>query len=113
MSIELAEPKNARRTRRVRPEVLVVEIPQSVLRALEQSRLYDRPDAAGDGGERIIIQLPASSAFLYNEPNAEAEVARRFKTLDKPQIQTAASYLKEIVKAHRRQNRAPSWATNY
>lgn len=113
MTTELAETKPQRRGRRQRAEVVFVDLPKSVLVALEQARFYDRPDAAGDDGERIIVQLPASSAFLYNEPDAEAAISRRFTTLDKPQAQAAASYMKELVKAHRRRNRAPNWATNY
>lgn len=116
----IAQARTLRRTPRVAtaPDVEPeVELPVSVLRALDGAQIHQRADGEG---ERFAVSLAgAGLPFMDGGPEQVANVlAARFPELKEPkQLNAAVGYLSRVVKLRkrelRRQRRGANWATNW
>ena len=107
---------------RWRPRVRVVksdaanDLPAKVLAILDKAMVHRRR-CDTNGAERVIVQLPNSPGWYHGKDETRKAIASRFPDLSAEQVDEAFVLLRAVVNAHvraaRRLERGPSWATTW
>lgn len=103
----LRRPRATRPTPEVAPEV---ELPSSVMRALDGARLHER--AASDT-ERFAVSLAvAGLPFMDSPEQAATALAKSFPELQPRQVE-AADYLRRVIRLRKRELRKQQRGTGF
>lgn len=97
-----------RPTPEVAPEV---ELPASVMRALEGARLHER---ASSDTERFAVSLAvAGLPFMDSPEQAATALAKSFPELQPRQVEAATDYLRRIIRLRKRELRKQQRGTGF
>jgi hypothetical protein len=96
--------KRTNRPNRRAPQPAAIELPASVMRALDRLFINIRQNGPDDEA-RIVIQLEGGLPFMHDPNTDEKAVRRAFPTLEDSQVKAATQSISQLVASQVRQAR--------
>lgn len=102
---------------RVAQPAIDLDLPRAVLEALDRAMVKRRPCMDEEKERRVLVTLPGGMPWYQGQESNRKAIACRFPDLNQQQLDDACARLQSNINAElralRRLERGPNWATNW